>query len=123
VFVCRLPSAGTAPAKRAADRHPVAHLTNVALVMPKREREFKLTDISLTGCRIAIAPGEAKTIFPLGRPLGDVHIQVGAKAKVELESLTPRSYYPNAVGCAFAVKPEGNSRVYLERTIETLDRG
>jgi hypothetical protein len=122
VFVCKLPSADSAPAKRGADRHGVAHLTNVALVMPKRDREFRLTDISLTGCRIAISQGEAKTIFPLGRPLGDVHIQVGAKAKVELASIVPRSHHPGAVGCAFTVKGEGHSQIYLKRMIETLDR-
>ncbi len=122
VFVCKMPTGGPATAKRAADRHGVAHLTNVMLVMPKREREFRLTDISLTGCRVSISPGEAKTIFPLGRPVGEAHIQVGAKAKVELDKMIPRSHHPGAVGCEFTVKDEGNSKVYLERMIETLDR-
>jgi hypothetical protein len=118
LFLCRIPTGGLHVAKRREDRVGVAHLTNVALVMPKSDREFRLTDISLTGCRISIPPGEAKTIFSLGRPLGDVHIQVGAKAKVELESIVPRSYQPGAVGCEFAVKGAGNSQLYLERMIE-----
>jgi hypothetical protein len=123
VFVCKAPDTGPMPSKRKADRLGLAHLSNVMLVMPMHAREFRLSDISLNGCRVMTTPPEAKTYLPLGKELANVYIQVGSKAKVELETFIPRTHRRNSVGCEFRVKPEGTSHVYLERLIETLERG
>jgi hypothetical protein len=90
--------------------------------MPEAQREFRLTDISLSGCRVLTTPPEARTYLPLGRGISGVYIQVGSKAKVELDSFTPRAHRRNSVGAEFMVKGEGTSRVYLERLIETLEK-
>ena len=121
VFLCKIPTSGPATAKRNEDRLGVAHLNNVVLVMPSRAREFRLADISPSGCRISASPGEAQTYFPLGRELGQMYVQVGSKAKVELTAITPRSYTKSSVGCEFTVKQEGTSQVYLSRLIEVLE--
>lgn len=123
VFVCKLPEAGLTNSKRQSDRLGLAHLNNVTLVMPEHSREFRLTDISAGGCRVMTTPPEAKTFLPVGRELSNVFIQVGSKAKVELVSFVPRAHRRNSVGCEFTVKSEGTSPVYLQRLIETLERG
>lgn len=123
VFLCRIPSGGPAAAKRREDRLGVAHLSNVMLAMPSRAREFHLMDISHTGCRVSASPGEAQTYFPLGKELGQMYVQVGTKAKVELKAVTPRSYGKSSVGCEFTVKDEGTSQVYLTRLLEALEKG
>ena len=122
VFLCRLPTEGPAKAKRQSDRHGVGHVTNIRLMMPRKEREFRLSDISLTGCRVVATSSEAKVYFPLGRALEAVHLQVGTNAKVELREVVPRSYRSGFVGCEFDVKGEGTSQVYLERLIQTLEK-
>ncbi len=123
VFLCRVPTSGPTTAKRHEDRLGVAHLNNVVLVMPSRAREFRLADISPSGCRVNASLGEAQTYFPLGRELGQMYVQVGTKAKVELRAVTPRSYSKTSVGCEFVVKEEGTSQVYLTRLIEALEKG
>jgi hypothetical protein len=123
VFVCKTPEEGLTTSKRQADRLGLAHLSNVLLVMPDHSREFRLTDISATGCRVMTSPPEAKTFLPVGRELNNVFIQVGSKAKVELKSFIPRAHRRNSVGCEFTVKAEGTSLVYLQRLIDTLERG
>jgi len=120
VFLCRIPSGGPATARRHTLRHGLAHLSNVLLVMPSRTREFRLTDISYRGCRIVVSASEAQSYFPVGRELSNMHVQIGAKAQVELAAITPRAHGKNFVGCEFNVKDEGTSQVYLGRLIEKL---
>jgi hypothetical protein len=122
VFLCKIPTSGLATSKRQEDRLGVAHLSNVMLVMPSRAREFRLADISPSGCRVTASLGEAKVYFPLGRELSQMYVQVGSKAKVELDAITPRSYGKSWVGCEFKVKEEGTSQVYLARLIEALEQ-
>lgn len=123
VFVCKAPESGLATAKRQSDRLGLAHLSNVMLVLPEHSREFRLIDISEHGCRVMTTPPEAKTFLPIGRELAKAYIQVGSKAKVELNSFIPRTHRPTSVGCEFEVKAEGTSAVYLERLIQTLEKG
>lgn len=122
VFLCRLPAHGAAPAKRKADRYNVSQFANVQLVIANRAREFRVVDVSLTGCKVLTTPLEAQTYFPLNRELGSVHIQVGSKAKVELTSVIPRSHQGASVGCEFAVRGDGPSQVYLTHLIKSLEK-
>jgi hypothetical protein len=123
VFICKTPDAGLTTGKRQSDRLGLAHLNNVLLMMPAHTREFRVTDISANGCRVMASPPEAKTFLPVGREMANVYIQVGSKAKVELNSFIPRAHRRNSVGCEFTVNPEGTSPVYLQRLIEALERG
>lgn len=122
VFLCKAPTTAPTPAKRQSDRHGLAHLSNVVLVLPQSQREFRLTDISLTGCRVLTTPPEAREFLPIGRDLPGASIQIGSKAKVDLVTLTPRAHRRNSVGAEFTVRSEGTSQVYLERLIQTLER-
>jgi len=122
VFLCRLPSQGPAHAKRKADRYNVSHFANVQLVITGRGREFRVVDVSLTGCKVLTTPLEAQSYFPLNRELGQVHIQVGSKAKVELVAVIARSHLGASVGCEFSVKGDGPSQVYLSHLIKSLEK-
>jgi hypothetical protein len=122
VFLCRLPTQGPTPAKRKTDRYNVSHFANVQLVIPNRAREFRVVDVSLTGCKVLTTPLEAQTYFPINHELGHVHIQVGSKAKVELNIVIPRSHHGAAVGCEFMVKSDGPSQVYLTHLIKSLEK-
>lgn len=122
VFLCRLPTQGPAPAKRKSDRYNVSHFANVQLVISGRAREFRVVDVSLTGCKVLTTPLEAQTYFPLHRELGQVFIQVGSKAKVELSGITARSHLGASVGCEFTVKGDGPSQVYLTHLIKSLEK-
>jgi hypothetical protein len=122
VFLCRLPTQGPAAAKRKADRYNVSHFANVQLVIASRAREFRVVDVSLSGCKVLTTPLEAQTYFPLNRELGLVHIQVGSKAKVELNAVIARSHLGSSVGCEFSVKGEGPSQVYLSHLIKSLEK-
>jgi hypothetical protein len=122
VFLCRLPTQGAAPAKRKADRYNVSHFANVVLVINTRAREFRVVDVSLTGCKVLTTPLEAQTYFPLNREMAQVHIQVGSKAKVELSTVVARSHLGASVGCEFSVKGDGPSQVYLSHLIKSLEK-
>ena len=100
----------------------MSHFANVQLVIANRAREFRVVDVSLTGCKVLTTPLEAQTYFPLNRELGQVHIQVGSKAKVELNTVIARSHHGASVGCEFSVKGEGPSQVYLSHLIKSLEK-
>lgn len=122
VFLCRLPAGGSAPAKRKTERYNVTHFANVQLVITTRARNFRVVDVSLTGCKVLTTPLEAQTYFPLNRELNAVHIQVGSKAKVELVAVVARTHQGAAVGCEFTVRQEGPSQVYLSHLIKSLEK-
>jgi hypothetical protein len=122
VFLCRLPAAGPAAAKRKTERYNVTHFANVQLVIGNRGREFRVVDVSLTGCKVLTTPAEAQTYFPLNREVAQVHIQVGSKAKVELEAVIARSHLGASVGCEFTVRGDGPSQVYLSHLIKSLEK-
>ncbi len=122
VFLCRLPVSGPSPAKRKGERYNVSHFANVQLVISNRGREFRVVDVSLTGCKVLTTPAEATTYFPINREMVQVHIQVGSKAKVELDQMIPRSHHGAAVGCEFTVKGDGPSQVYLTHLIKSLEK-
>lgn len=121
VIMCRLPTAKLVRIKRKSERYDVSNRGGVKLVIPQRGREFQLFDISDTGCSVMTSRMEADTYFPVGDTLKNVRIQAGSKTAIEIAELTPRTHRARAVGFAFRVKEDPQSRNNLERIIQVLE--
>jgi hypothetical protein len=119
VFICEAPEAAVS-SQRAAERFDVTRYNNLRLVM--NTVDFRLLDVSGSGIRVVTNATEAEQFFPLGQALGDAHLKLGAKVRVDLQKLVPRSRQPAAVGCEFEVRQDATSGRYMAHLLDSLKK-
>ena len=122
VFLCKVPTAFAQGNLRGALRYNTSKFTNVILTMPPNQAQFRIIDLSESGCKIYVPSQEAREIFPIGSPIASVRITLGTKVTVVLDTLTPRNHRGQAVGCQLMVSKEGPSRKYLVHLITSLEK-
>lgn len=116
-FVCSMPTGFAAKSVRLAKRFNTIRYKNLHLVTGAHEPEFRIIDISASGCKVILpehwlerrprggdeergtgeegeerpaAPEREAEGFPVGEPLPESLVRVGEKVQVALERLIPR---------------------------------
>lgn len=122
VFLCKLPLGFCSPSQRKADRFDTSRFRNLALELPGHPERFRVLDISQQGCRILTPYPHPRERIPAGKQIGEAALHLGRNVRVQLATVTPRTYDGKAVGCSFALDPNGDNRkllLHLLRSLET----
>lgn len=122
VFLCKVPTEFAEGNQRGAMRYNTSKFTNVILTLPPNQAQFRIIDLSESGCKLYVPGLEARGTFPIGSPIVAAKISLGTKVSVNLDTLTPRNHRGQAVGCSISVTKQGPSQKYLVHLITSLEK-
>jgi hypothetical protein len=116
-FVCKTPD-GSAMPKRNHERYDVSRFNNLRLEVGTGS--FRVIDLCVTGCRLAMTTNSSGTKIAMGREVEEAVLVVGKDSKIIFERLIPRSQRKGFVGCEFKVKQDGKSPKILAQVIKSV---
>jgi len=117
-FICKVLE-GAAQPRRDHERYDVSRFSNLRIELGGGL--FRVLDLSLTGCRLALAGNTSRIRIAEGHELVQAELLVGAGAKVELEHFVPRYEGNGFVCCQFGVKQDGKSPRVLAQVIHSVE--
>ena len=121
VFMCKLPTAFVAGPHRSDVRFNTSRFSSLSLVLPQRKMQYRVLDLSVSGCKVMALPGSADAALPAGERIAPALIDMG-KVQVELDHVVPRVHRGTTVGCTFEVRHDGNSLKYLTHLLRSLEK-
>ena len=89
---------------------------------PELGSQYKILNISETGCRIDTGQENLEAIWSVGEPVAPAMIQVGNSIAIELDEVIPRSIQPEVVGLEFKTKRNSKERKHLETLVKWLEK-
>ena len=122
VFLCKVPTEFAKGSMRGEWRFNTSRFNNVHLVIGDHASQYRIVDISSTGCKLYLNHSEMMRQFPVGEPIDNAYINLGNKVRVALESLIPRNHRGQSVGCQLRLDAEGNSEKYLHHLVQSLEK-
>lgn len=122
VFICQPPTTFAESAHRVSERFNTMRYSTMLLRFHDLAGEFRIVDISGHGCRFQASEGGLQKTMPIGKTIPGAWIQLGNKATIELETVTPKIHQKNEVGVEFVVKADGKNRKILDHLISSLDK-
>ena len=120
VFVCKMPQEFAEKSKRKSARFNTSQFKNLHLVIPQADAEFRIIDISLTGCRVYVGDFEEWDLIRTGVEMRFTKIAVGEKVEIVLDALVPRVIKAPTVSFQWKVLTHSYSGRYLEHFIKNL---
>jgi len=121
VIVCQIPEEFAEKSKRGADRFNTSRFKNLKLIVPQVERDFRIVDMSYTGCKVFVEEFEEWETLKSGTGMRFTKIAIGEKAEIELDMLTPRVINPPTIAFTWEVH-HGESAKWLAHMINSLHR-
>lgn len=120
VFVCKMPKEFSAKSKRKTTRFNTSQFKNLHLVIPQADAEFRIIDISLTGCRVFTGEFDEWDLIRTGLEMRFTKITVGEKVEIALDALVPRLIKAPTASFQWKVLKNSYSGRYLEHFVKTL---
>jgi hypothetical protein len=122
VIVCRIPDSFAEKSKRGADRFNTSRFKNLLLIVPQLEAEFRIIDMSHSGCKVFVQDFEEWETLKAGAGMRFTKVAIGEKVEIDLDMLTPRLINAPMVSFAWEVSGKGDSAKYLNHMISSLHR-
>ena len=119
VVLCSMPEEFTGKSKRKSARFNTGRYKNLALNIPQIDAQFRIVDISRTGCKVMALHLEDWEDIRLGRSLRFSKVEVGGKSVFGLGVVTPRFIDPPVVSFQWEIIDEPSAR-YLEHLVKAL---
>lgn len=122
VFLCHPPKFYAKSSNRDEERFSTQQFKNLLLHLHSLPDKFRILDLSNKGVRILTSNPNPKRQFPMAEKFKGAWIQFGARAKVELEQVIPRSHKGQSVGLEFIISDNGKHKKVLDQVVKTLDK-
>ena len=119
-FLCQTPSGAAFSVRRVEERFNTRRYKNLHVDIPDLGDNFRIVDLSATGCKIAIKTTSRWKSFKIGRSIGKSMIKVGDRMEIELDLMIPRAHANESVGMEFSVNGDGRNRQWLTVLLGTL---
>ncbi len=122
VVVCEIPDGFAEKSRRGADRFNTSRFKNLKLVVPQLEAEFRIIDMSMSGCKVFVEDFDDWKTLEAGTSMRFTKVAIGDKVEIELDLLTPRVVKPPTVAFAWEASQKGDSAKYLAHMIKSLHK-
>ena len=120
VFVCGMPQEFAAKSKRQSARFNTSQFSNLHLVIPQADAEFRIIDISVNGCRTFVGDFSEWDLIRTGLEMRFTKIAVGEKVEIALDGLVPRLVKAPTASFQWKVLKYSYSGRYLEHFVKVL---
>lgn len=120
VILCEIPEEFAEKSKRGENRFNTSRFKNLRLLIPQIDAEFRIVDISPSGCKTYVQDMEDWDVMTVGVPMRFTKVSAGAKVKIELALLTARLVTPPVVSFEWSVSPQGEAAALLRHLIASL---
>lgn len=123
VFLCKIPTVVSEGSGRSSERFNTSRFNNLLLEFKSSEiQKLRIIDLAAGGCKFHCAGLSAKALFPLGKSISDVQIQLGTRITVDLEFITPRAHMGPSVGAEFNISAVENHAKFFQHLLISLDK-
>lgn len=120
VFLCPIPQEFSAKSKRRNPRFNTSQFKNLHLKVPQADAEFRIIDISQTGCRTFVGDFSEWDLIRTGVEMRFTKIAVGDKVEIALDILVPRVIKAPTISFQWKVLELSYSGRYLQHFVKTL---
>ena len=121
-IVCPLPRNFAPKSPRQAERYSTTRFTNLELVLPSVHGQYRVLDLSMSGCRIDPGRERLETIWTPGETVAPAIVRVGSGIRIALEGVVPRLIQDGWVGLEFQFPKEGKTHDHLGKLVAWLDK-
>ena len=120
VILCEIPEEFAEKSKRGENRFNTSRFKNLRLLIPQIDAEFRIVDISPSGCKTYVQDMEDWDLVTMGVPMRFTKISAGDKVQIEIAILTPRLVTPPVVSFEWNISPQGAAAGLLRHLIDSL---
>ena len=121
-LICNTPEEFAPKSPRGSERFRTDRFRNLELSFPELGSQYKILNISESGCRIDTGRENLEAIWSVGEPITPAMVQVGKSITIELDEVIPRSIQPEVVGLEFKTGRNSKERKHLETLVKWLEK-